>query len=279
MNTKLSSTSGSDERQDSNGSLFSLENFSLNNPVYSENKGGYQTNEQNFQPKYSTNKAFNPSNGYGGNFRKENEFGNGQINPFMNGDVNYNLYYQQQQGFYPKQPWVYNPSNFNNSGYNTYVDNSEKSSNGKYTCKFEIQIENDKEFQVARRIIGSKGFNMKRIVDICCQTNGIILDAVKLRLRGNGSGFKEGPNNRESDEPLHLCISSKYLDKYQLACNLVQELLLSIYEEYYNYCSKIWKIVPKLEVKKEEGLITSRKVHMPNSSQNINTVGDINSKL
>ncbi len=28
--------------------------------------------------------------------------------------------------------------------------------NGKYTCKFEIQIENDNEFQVARRLIGSK---------------------------------------------------------------------------------------------------------------------------
>lgn len=28
--------------------------------------------------------------------------------------------------------------------------------NGKYTCKFEIQIENDNEFQVARRLIGAK---------------------------------------------------------------------------------------------------------------------------
>ncbi len=28
--------------------------------------------------------------------------------------------------------------------------------NGKYTCRFEIQVENDKEFQVARRLIGAK---------------------------------------------------------------------------------------------------------------------------
>merc|ERR1719215_2407540 len=34
----------------------------------------------------------------------------------------------------------------------------------KYTCRFLIGIENDKEFQVVRRIIGSKGTNMKRIV-------------------------------------------------------------------------------------------------------------------
>ena len=34
----------------------------------------------------------------------------------------------------------------------------------KYTCRFLIGIENDKDFQVARRLIGSKGSNMKRIV-------------------------------------------------------------------------------------------------------------------
>jgi len=37
---------------------------------------------------------------------------------------------------------------------------------------------------------------MKRIVDICSQNNGFIYDAVKLRLRGQGSGFKEGPYNK-----------------------------------------------------------------------------------
>ena len=31
--------------------------------------------------------------------------------------------------------------------------------NGKYTCKFEIQIDNDNEFQVARRLIGAKVIN------------------------------------------------------------------------------------------------------------------------
>jgi hypothetical protein len=33
---------------------------------------------------------------------------------------------------------------------------------------------------------------------------------VKLRLRGRGSGYKEGPEKRESQEPLHLCVSSKH---------------------------------------------------------------------
>ncbi|KAF4744117.1 hypothetical protein FOZ63_021746, partial [Perkinsus olseni] len=53
----------------------------------------------------------------------------------------------------------------------------------KYTCRFEIGIENDREFHVARRLIGQKGANMKRIVK---------LSDAKLRLRGQGSGFLEG---------------------------------------------------------------------------------------
>jgi hypothetical protein len=52
--------------------------------------------------------------------------------------------------------------NNQNALYKGYInENTEDSSsdtlqNGKYTCKFEIQIENDNEFQVARRLIGAK---------------------------------------------------------------------------------------------------------------------------
>ncbi len=35
----------------------------------------------------------------------------------------------------------------------------------KLTCRYDIQIENEKDFQVARRIIGSKGINMKKIIE------------------------------------------------------------------------------------------------------------------
>jgi len=39
---------------------------------------------------------------------------------------------------------------------------------------------------------------MKRIVEICSKNNdgSLVKDAVKLRLRGKGSGFKEGPLNK-----------------------------------------------------------------------------------
>eukprot|EP01066_Platyproteum_vivax_P014015 Platyproteum_vivax@DN6305_c0_g1_i3.p1 len=54
----------------------------------------------------------------------------------------------------------------------------------KYTCRYTIGVENEKDFQVARRIIGAKGANMKDIVQ---QSGG-----AKLRLRGRGSGYLEG---------------------------------------------------------------------------------------
>lgn len=46
-------------------------------------------------------------------------------------------------------------------------------------------------------MIGSKGANMKRIIDECSQGFGPDInkyEIVKLRLRGLGSGFLEGPH-------------------------------------------------------------------------------------
>ena len=111
----------------------------------------------------------------------------------------------------------------------------------KFTAKFEIPIKNLPGFCVARKIIGHRGKNMKIILGKLKESNfnGPIQDVTKLRLRGQGSGFKEGPHNCESPEPLHLCISSKYYEKYSEACTLVENLLKNVYQEYNNFCS--WK--------------------------------------
>lgn len=101
---------------------------------------------------------------------------------------------------------------------------------------------------------------MKRIVEICS-------DAVKLRLRGRGSGYKEGPYNRgtfkinflESDEPLHLCISSRIPEKYKKACSLVQELIINVYEEFKRFCEKSGKQPNfNLNIIKEENVSSRR---------------------
>lgn len=128
----------------------------------------------------------------------------------------------------------------------------------KYTCRYEIQIENEKEFQVARKIIGSKGFNMKKIIDLCLKENKIecskseIQDIVKLRLRGKGSGYKEGNVQEESKEPLHLCVSSKYPETFQTACKYVEELLNCIYEEFKSFLRKKGFQEIELKIKKME---------------------------
>ena len=127
-------------------------------------------------------------------------------------------------------------NNFNQSINNNNSNNNDEKNFGKYTCKYEILIANDKDFQIARRLIGSKGCNMKNIRNECKLSEDS--EGIKLRLRGKGSGYKEGPQNKESDEPLHLCISSKNAEEMKKACLLVDELLNKIHEDYKEYCQK-----------------------------------------
>jgi hypothetical protein len=107
----------------------------------------------------------------------------------------------------------------------------------KLTCRYDIQIENERDFQVARRIIGSKGCNMKRILEEAIMmnnenrnySNDNANELLKLRLRGKGSGYKEGPDQQESNETLHLCVSAKDELIYANACSRVERLLAAIY--------------------------------------------------
>jgi hypothetical protein len=69
------------------------------------------------------------------------------INPNQNpGNNSNNNNRKNSQGSYTNQ------NNFNEEK----EEKKREGQNGKYTCRFEIQIENDKEFQVARRLIGAK---------------------------------------------------------------------------------------------------------------------------
>jgi len=91
---------------------------------------------------------------------------------------------------------------------------------------------------------------MKRIIDYTL-LNGT--QSVKLRLRGKGSGYKEGLKNAESDDPLQLCISSMFYEKYNDACTMAQELLMNIFEEYKRYCQKSGKdLIKNLRIQKME---------------------------
>merc|ERR1740130_761470 len=116
----------------------------------------------------------------------------------------------------------------------------------KYTCRFLIGIENDKEFQVARRLIGSKGSNMKKIVQ---QTDA------KLRLRGVGSGYFEGSGQKESSEPLQLCISCTNAEGYKTAVRLTEDLLKKVHDEYRQFCRDNMLPMPDLQINLSENPI------------------------
>ena len=147
--------------------------------------------------------------------------------------------------------YIQKKNNLNSYNINQNLDGEKNY--GRYTCKYQILIPNDKDFQIARRIIGNKGYEMKKILNECKNNN--VKDLVKLRLRGKGSGYLEGPENQESDEPLHLCISTKDQEEMDKVCKLVDNLLNKIYEDYKNYCFKnnIFPIVNQIAIRIEEG--------------------------
>jgi hypothetical protein len=107
----------------------------------------------------------------------------------------------------------------------------------KYVTNYNIQIENDDKFQVTKRIIGKNGYFLKKIIYESCIKYGD--NSTKIRLRGKGSGYKEGKVFSESDEPLQLCVSSLNFPTYINCCNLIENLLKRIYKDYAEYLKKI----------------------------------------
>ena len=72
----------------------------------------------------------------------------------------------------------------------------------RFMCKYDVQIDNESVYHVAGRIIGPRGANMKSIVEASSQGFHPTInpyEIVKIKLRGKGSGFREGPGGRESD--------------------------------------------------------------------------------
>merc|ERR1712072_1114911 len=141
------------------------------------------------------------------------------------------------------------------SGSHTTNANVNGGGNGaheKQQCQFIIGIEEEPrslrcvKFGVVKRIIGVGGENMKRIAGDTC---------ANLRLRGRGSNFKEGPENKESTDDLMLCISMRSPDQvgFEAAKNQVSELLNRIYKDYEAFCRKAGKGPPALGIQIHEG--------------------------
>ena len=111
--------------------------------------------------------------------------------------------------------------------------NSTRDYKFKYVSRYIVQIENEKNFPVTRMIIGNSGKLLRNILVKNCINNGD--DTTKIRLRGKGSGYKEGPKNEESQDPMELCISSLNLFSFLKCSQEIENLLRNVYYQYYLY--------------------------------------------
>ena len=137
----------------------------------------------------------------------------------------------------------------------------------KYVCNYLVQIENDDNFLVTKRIIGKNGCFLKKIIQEACIKYGDF--STKIRLRGKGSGYLEH-NGKESEEPLMLCVSSLNYPTYYNCCLLIDSLLEKIYNDYYIYCSKFTPKELRFSMKKKEILKHEFVVNRFNSNSSNN---------
>ena len=117
-----------------------------------------------------------------------------------------------------------------------FQTNSTRDYNLKYVSRYIVQIENEKNFPVREMIIGNNGMLLRNILYNNCIKYGD--KTTKIRLRGRGSGYKEGPKNEESKEPMELCISSLNLISFTNCSMEIENLLQQIYCKYYAYQCK-----------------------------------------
>lgn len=135
-------------------------------------------------------------------------------------------------------PWQGGASNSvvsnTNAAGNVANDNDAK----KFTCKVEFDIENDKEFRVSSKVIAVARRIWMELPHF--QDRG-----GKTRLRGKGSGFLEGAEQKEADEALHLCISCRDQDSFEEAVSMAVKEIQQIQRDFIAYRKSKGLPVPK----------------------------------
>jgi RNA recognition motif-containing protein len=120
--------------------------------------------------------------------------------------------------------------------------------NGQWQCRFVVGGEKmEKEFPIVGRIIGPQGSHMKSIHEST---------GAKLRLRGRRSNYKEGPDNKEVDEPMHICVSSNDEGSFRRACEMVETLMAGVYNDYSEWCHQNKIPIPNIQLLCIEGPFT-----------------------
>eukprot|EP00602_Paraphysomonas_sp_CaronLab_P001533 CAMPEP_0185030436 /NCGR_PEP_ID=MMETSP1103-20130426/17406_1 /TAXON_ID=36769 /ORGANISM="Paraphysomonas bandaiensis, Strain Caron Lab Isolate" /LENGTH=646 /DNA_ID=CAMNT_0027565573 /DNA_START=216 /DNA_END=2154 /DNA_ORIENTATION=+ len=82
-------------------------------------------------------------------------------------------------------------------------------------------------FGVRKRLLGPQASKIHAVVNEFGSQQ-----TIKVRLRGIGSGFREGPNREEAPEPLHFVVSVNEEQLLQPVCASVQKVIDSARSEY-----------------------------------------------
>jgi len=103
-------------------------------------------------------------------------------------------------------------------------DTESKTPTSKLQCTYYINIHDDVQFKVAKRILGPKGWHLKRISQA--------LRGTRLRLRGDGSN----PNPKSgSSGPLHLRLTAGTESSLHDGKKMIEGVLAPIYREYSEF--------------------------------------------
>ena len=210
----------------------------------------------NYQPKIIKNfKIENNNNIINNNIINNNiinnniNINNNNINNnkiFINNNISKNVDYNLEEIVQNKQYKEYIPKNIKEKEKELkFQTNSTRDYQYKYVSRYIVQIENEKNFPVTKMIIGNNGMLLRNILYDNCIKYGD--HTTKIRLRGKGSGYKEGPKNEESKDPMELCISSLNMISFSKCSAAIENLLLQIYYKYYSYQCKNYMEKKKID--------------------------------
>ena len=169
------------------------------------------------------------------NFKIEEKNNNNCMDNKIKNNIQKNIVYNLEEIVQNNQYKEYIPKNIKEKEVK-FQTNSTRDYKFKYVSRYIVQIENEKNFPVTKMIIGNNGMYLRNILYNNCIKYGD--QSTKIRLRGRGSGYKEGPNKEESKDPMELCISSLNPISFQRCSTEIENLLHQIYFKYYNYQCK-----------------------------------------
>jgi hypothetical protein len=115
------------------------------------------------------------------------------------------------------------------------------------SCRFPVDIAEDKEFRVVRRLLGRRGENVQRIAEeartaaaAASQVSGWASGKTIVSIRGNGARRSYAANfdgdHEAAEGPLEIVVAAASRPAFDQAVFLVEQLLAGVHQEYRDHC-------------------------------------------